>query len=509
VALSLPASLCREKRRMILRIKYFNLLIIFGLALLFPGCGQKNPLPSTIKNSGNESMSFWKDAIFYSVFVDRFFDSKTGDGKFRDEKEIWKFQGGDLQGLRSKIPYLKELGITAIVLNPITDGTSYHGYHPVSHFSVNPELGTLSDFHELVTTAHENGMRIIFDLVANHVSPQSPLVTEHPDWFRNPAQDGNFRINMDYRERYKATFFSLPDFKQENEEVYHYLIKFARFWVHQGIDGFRMDAVNMIEPAFWQRFNRDIKDEAGRNFFILGECYDVYPEILNLYAPYFDAFFDFNTSLKMRKVITHRSPVSALSKAMMQRRKIYENHILMIPFVDNHDVSRFLTYTHTDSKQAEKQLEQALIFLFTQPDSPYLLYGIESGVTDADAFRNTNYDSSRNTMKFNPQDPAGILIKKLIILRKRLNIARGDLKVISKKGDILAYYIHVPETNKEIYVVHNFGKEHASYSLPNENQGKHLQLTDLLTGKVIRSEKNNKISVSLDNAASRILYVEQ
>jgi maltose alpha-D-glucosyltransferase/alpha-amylase len=194
-------------------------------------------------------------SVFYEVMVRSFMDS-NGDGT------------GDLSGLISKLDYLQWLGVDALWLppffqSPLRDG----GYDIADYTAVLPEFGTIEQFRELVTKAHERNMRIVIDLVINHTSDQHP-------WFQASREDpdgpyGDYYVWSDTDEKYDNVrvifvdteetnwafdpvrrqffwhrFFShQPDLNFENPKVHDEMFDVIRFWADLGVDGFRLDAI--------------------------------------------------------------------------------------------------------------------------------------------------------------------------------------------------------------------------------------------------------------------------
>ncbi|MBX9470782.1 maltose alpha-D-glucosyltransferase [Microcella sp.] len=194
-------------------------------------------------------------SVFYEVMVRSFMDS-NGDGT------------GDLGGLIQKLDYLQWLGIDALWLPPFFQSPLRDGGYDVSDYnSVLPEFGTIEEFRELVTKAHERNMRIVIDLVINHTSDQHP-------WFQASREDpegpyGDYYVWSDTDEKYEDVriifvdteesnwafdpirrqfywhrFFShQPDLNFENPKVHDEIFDVVRFWADLGVDGFRLDAI--------------------------------------------------------------------------------------------------------------------------------------------------------------------------------------------------------------------------------------------------------------------------
>ncbi|HEY3131254.1 MAG TPA: alpha-amylase family glycosyl hydrolase, partial [Acidobacteriota bacterium] len=226
---------------------------------------------------------FSQDDVIYLLMPDRFSNGDTGN----DDPEISRglldrgkpryYHGGDLQGVIDRLPYLKELGITAIWLTPICDNvnhlntreryenaaiTDYHGYGAVDFYAVEEHFGTLEKYSELVETAHQLGIKVIQDQVANHTGPFHPWVHEPPAaaWFHGTEAnhlDNNWQTwtLMDphasdtlRRPVLEGWFINiLPDLNQEDREVARYLIQNSLWWVGvSGEDAIRQDTLPYV-----------------------------------------------------------------------------------------------------------------------------------------------------------------------------------------------------------------------------------------------------------------------
>jgi alpha-glucosidase len=199
---------------------------------------------------------WWHEAVVYQVYIRSFADS-NGDGL------------GDLEGIRTRLPYLAELGVDALWINPFYVSPQHdHGYDVADYYDVDPRFGTLAEVDALIADAHAHGLRIIADIVPNHSSnehawfkeaiadPKSPMRDRYI--FRPPAPDGgppnNWRSvfsgpawTLDERsgEYYLHLFdSSQPDFNWRNPEVGAEWERILRFWLDRGVDGFRIDVAH-------------------------------------------------------------------------------------------------------------------------------------------------------------------------------------------------------------------------------------------------------------------------
>lgn len=223
------------------------------------------------------STSWWKKAVVYQIYPKSFYDT-TGNGT------------GDIQGIIAKLDYLKELGVDVLWLTPIYKSPQRdNGYDISDYYNIQEEYGTMDDFDQLLAEAHKRGIKIIMDIVINHTS------TEH-EWFKqaksskdNPYRD--FYIWKDAKDglpptnweskfggsawqwdettgQYYLHLFDVTqaDLNWENPKVREALYEMMHFWLKKGVDGFRLDVINLISKN--QQFPQD--DSDGRKFYTDG-----------------------------------------------------------------------------------------------------------------------------------------------------------------------------------------------------------------------------------------------
>ncbi|HEV3311912.1 MAG TPA: glycoside hydrolase family 13 protein, partial [Chloroflexota bacterium] len=230
------------------------------------------------------------DAVFYQIFPDRFAHSSAvvkpaNLEPWESEPTPNGFKGGDLLGVVEHLDYLRDLGITAIYLNPIFRSTANHRYHTTDYFEVDPILGGNDALDALLRAAHRRGIRVVLDGVFNHVGrgfyefshllengAQSPYL----DWFRvrswplhafGPAdEDPGYECWWDKRE--------LPKLMTHTPAVRSMLWSVAEHWIRRGIDGWRLDVPNEIDDdGFWREFRARVK-HLNPDAFIVGEIWD-------------------------------------------------------------------------------------------------------------------------------------------------------------------------------------------------------------------------------------------
>src|SRR5262245_41432730 len=216
---------------------------------------------------------FSSDDVIYLLMPDRFATTQTVEA-------VNAYHGGNLRGIRERLPYLKELGVTGIWATPIYRNSNpradpYHGYHTVDFYDVEPHFGTMQDLRELVDAAHALGMKVVQDQVANHCGPDHPWVAAPPTpaWFHDLARMPRLRNNFDIAgladpyarpgrldSPLRGWFAAhLPDFDQTDPLVSDYLIQNALWWIGMtGIDAIRQDTYPYVDRPFWERWQTAI-----------------------------------------------------------------------------------------------------------------------------------------------------------------------------------------------------------------------------------------------------------
>ena len=224
-------------------------------------------LPETHSALHFPADEWWKSAVVYQIYP-RSFNDANGDGF------------GDLQGIRSRLGYLKELGIDVLWLSPIyRSPQADNGYDISDYQDIDPAFGTMDDFNELIADVHSLGMKLVMDLVVNHTSDEHPWFIESRSSIDNPKRDWYYW--RDPRPGFEGgtpgaeptnwgSFFSgpvwkydphtgqyylhlfaekQPDLNWENPEVRQAVYEMMRWWLDRGVEGFRMDVINLISKA--------------------------------------------------------------------------------------------------------------------------------------------------------------------------------------------------------------------------------------------------------------------
>ena len=407
-------------------MKRFSLSAL-ALSLLLAGC---QPLTSTSVPEVNPKASqastqaaspWWQDAVFYQIWPRSFYDTNA-DGH------------GDFNGMTAKLPYLQELGVTALWLTPMFEAPSYHGYDFTEFYQVESDYGTMAEFEAFIKAADSRGMKVILDLVINHIS------SEH-DWFKrsaageapykdyfiwrdtmpeagsgwghawanNDKPDAVWHFNEQRNAYYYAAFgASQPDVNLRHPDVVAEMEKMAKFWLDKGVAGFRLDAVRFAMEggpleqadtdetiAYWQSFNQYVKS-VNPEAYLVGEAWVDIPIAARYYGngSGLDQGFDFEVGYKilgllkpdasgeaqfgtMRTNAQKALDAKVLWDNVQQRVQSVAPLQFFAPFLTNHDQER-IAY---QLQQHDAKAKLAAAMLFSSPGTPYIYYGEEIGLT--------------------------------------------------------------------------------------------------------------------------------
>ncbi|SEA72447.1 alpha-amylase family glycosyl hydrolase [Alkalimonas amylolytica] len=366
---------------------------------------------------------WWDDAVFYQIWPRSFYDT-TGDGH------------GDFNGMTAKLPYLSELGIDAIWLTPMFEAPSYHGYDFTEFYQVESDYGTMADFERFLQQAEERGIRVILDLVINHISREhrwfqqsAQRIEPYSDyfiwreslpetgkgwghaWSDNDMPEAVWHFDETRGEYYYAAFGATqPDLNLEHPDVIEEMKRMAKFWLDKGVDGFRLDAVRFVIERgpqgqadlpetidYWKDFNAFVKS-VNPEAYLVGEAWVDIP----IAAKYWgdgkglDQGFDFEFGYIVLDMLQQGLATEAQFGTMSQQsgqasdgelhplaqnvqRRLESGAPLAFftPFLTNHDQDR----VGFQLQESQARAKQAAALLFSSPGTKYIYYGEEIGMT--------------------------------------------------------------------------------------------------------------------------------
>ncbi len=397
------------------------LCLLLSLLLVFPGMAVAQEEGLDVENNAR---------VFYEIFVGSFSDS-NGDGI------------GDLRGIINRMDYLndgnptsgKSLGVEGIWLTPVFSSPSYHKYDVTDYCAVDPAFGTLEDLQELIALCHERDVKLILDLPLNHTS------IDHP-WFWNfrnahllhnpeniyydlyvwqtsedPLPAGRRFTKLPGQDLLYESNFSdnMPELNFDNPLVRQRVLDVARFWLEQGVDGFRFDAAkypyfgeHAKNVEFWNWYMAELK-QISPHLYTVAEVWDG-DGIIYRYLSAFNCFH-FSTA-QADGLIAETAKSGDVNKYTLATQRYLESihtgnpEAMNIPFIANHDTDRASGYLTVASGLMQMA---ASLYLLT-PGSPFLYYGEEIGLRGSRGGANT--DANRRLAMLwgdgdTVRDPAG------------------------------------------------------------------------------------------------------
>jgi neopullulanase len=459
------------------------------------------PLPRDGRFQG-----FSGEDLVYEIMPDRFADGDAGNddparskGLFDRAKKRY-YHGGDLRGIIDRLPYLKDLGITALWLTPVYDNndrlnekerpegeavTDYHGYGAVDFYAVDEHLGDLATLRELVDAAHRAGMKVIQDQVANHTGPYHPWVADPPTptWFHGSVESHLDETWQTWtiadphappelrRSTLDGWFVNiLPDLNQDDPETARYLIQNALWWIGvTGFDGIRQDTLPYVPRTFWRDWSAALHREYPK-LRIVGEMWDGDPGLVSFFqggTPRFDgvdsgidALFDFPLFYPVRRAFAEGKPVKEVA-TMLAHDQLYRDAASLLTFAGNHDTPRFMNETGA----SVDGLRLAFTFLLTARGVPMIYAGDEIGMPGGG-----DPDNRRDFPGGWPGDPRNAFteagrtpaeqsvferVRALGHLRAELPALRRGRHVSLAVGDQAYAYARVAEGSVAVVVINN------------------------------------------------------
>lgn len=368
----------------------------------------------TIHVSDMSAPEWAKSAIIYQIFVDRFY---AGDGHaWLQTSDLRQPFGGTLWGVRDKMDYIADLGVNCIWLTPTFVSPSHHGYDIIDYFQTEPRMGGDDALRAVVESAHRRGIRVLLDLVCNHVSSQHPYFVDALNNPHSPYRE--WFVFDDSPEGYKTFFGSaaMPHINLQIPTARDWMCSVGQYWLREfDIDGYRLDHANGPGADFWVDFRlacRAIKPDV----FCFGEVVEA-PNILRSYVGGLDGVLDFHIEDMLRRTYATGATTEAEFAEFLARHYAYFPDEFILPtFFDNHDMNRFLFAVKGD-KSKLMRVAQAQ---FALPHPPIIYYGTEVGLSQNNgAHEGVGLDESRLPMLWGDDQDAELLAFYKALIRKR------------------------------------------------------------------------------------------
>lgn len=448
--------------------------------------------------------------VIYLLMPDRFAngnpanDDMAGMLDIADRSNPNGRHGGDIKGIANHLDYLKDLGITALWINPLLENNmpsySYHGYAMTDFYKVDPRFGSNDDYKQLVDKAHKKGLKVIMDMVFNHCGtgyfwkddlPMGDWYNQWPEFTRSNYRGGvvtdPYRSAYDYNRMVRGWFdVSMADLNQENELLANFIIQNSIWWIeYAGLDGIRQDTYPYPFQEFMAKWMERILLEYP-DFNVVGEVWLSYPQAVaywmqnqrnaDAYQSKLTNVFDFPLMYAISKAFNEEegwSTGTASLYEVLTQDYVYEDPMQLVVFADNHDGDRLFTKLKEDLDK----YKLSMAYLLTIRGIPQIYYGTEILMTGEEhmghGFIRKDFpggwqDDPRNA--FTPQGRSAEQNDAFNFLRTLLNWRKTNQAVQSGK---LTHYI--PEEG--IYTYFRYTDDAAvMVMLNNTNENKTISL---------------------------------
>lgn len=493
------------------------------------------------EKSSKIHQGFSNEDVIYLIMPDRFSNGDNSNDKVAGFADTVDFErswnnnksigrhGGDIQGIIDHLDYLKELGVTALWITPVVENNtfiSYHGYVATDYYNVDKRLGTNQLYKELIDKAHQKGLKIIFDHVANHFGIEHPWIKDLPvpDWLNGtperhlPAfhnKEAFSDIHADSSTIMKVTqgWFAdnMPDINQRNPYVQKYIIQNTIWWTEfSGLDGIREDTYPYNDQKFMSDWAKTILDEYP-TLNIVAEVWTGDFAYLSsfqknsFYKKAFDSNIPSLTDFGLRdtfwKYCSGNGSLYDIYEAFA-RDFIYPNPDKMMIFVDNHDVARIKFYAKDHQK-----LFNALQIMLTSRGIPQLLYGTEVGLKGEEehgllradfpgGFSNSSHNAFTKEGRTKDESKYYNFISKILELRKQYPaLSKGKMIHYPPVNNVYAYF-KIYENEKILNIIKDGIQKEVNLNNYSDNLEGVKAYKDLVSGNEYKMPDNRIIKLS-------------
>ena len=343
-------------------MRRFGIAACASLALALSGCDGLEGAATSYEPQPYikfENAEWTRDAVIYQLNTRQF------------------TQAGTFVAAQEQLPRLAEMGVDIVWLMPIhpigevnRKGSMGSPYAVKDYRAVNPDLGTEEEFRAFVDAAHELGLKVILDWVANHSAWDNPLTVEHPDWYsRTPEGELTPPEGTDW--------VDTVDFDYSNPELREYMTGSLTYWVREfGIDGYRADVAGYVPLDFWETARAEL--DAIKPVFMLAEW-----QTRDLHARSFDATYAWGWKEAMQELVSNGGGASAVRGYYLAQKTTWPHAAYRMTYTDNHDQN---SWDGVASEIYGPAYEAAIALSFVGPGMPLIYNGQEADLDRQLAF---------------------------------------------------------------------------------------------------------------------------
>lgn len=434
-----------------------------------------------------------KDLI-YLVTPDRFANGDESNDSFAemtqtgiDRTEPYDRHGGDIQGIIDHLDFIQDLGTTALWPNPLLENDqpheSYHGYAITDHYKIDPRFGTNALFRVLMDSLKSRDMKMVMDVVYNHIGNEHHLYTDIPDssWFhfhdefyqtnyRAPALMDPYASDYDKDKMTDGWFDKhMPDLDQKNSHVAAYFIQQTIWWVEEfGIEALRIDTYAYPDQDFMRAWGKALKD-AFPDLFLFAETWVhgipiqawFLGDALGPEPNYLDGLTDFQLHYAVNEAMNQgQGWTSGIAKVYYTLAKdyVYSHPEKMVTFLDNHDLARFYGVVGKDFDK----FKMGIGMLMTMRGIPSIYYGTEVLMSETDGHGKIREDfmggwATDSLNKFSPEGRTDLENEAFDYIAKLADLRQENEALHSGKTTqyvpVDGLYVYFRYTDDQVFMV--------------------------------------------------------
>lgn len=497
------------------------------------------------ENRDKSFQGFNQSDVVYLIMADRFCDGNPDNNAIGDsldeftENDLDGRKGGDIEGIISKLDYLKELGITTLWITPMLENNmwmSYHGYAATDLYKIDPRFGSNQLYKKLVEEAHKKDLKIIMDHVSNHIGINHWWIKDlaFKDWINGepgnhlPANHNKMTFPDPYSPGESVDLIwngwfteYMPDLNQKNPYLKKYLIQNTIWWIeYLGIDGIREDTYPYVNQYFLSDWAKIILDEYPE--------FNIVSEIWTGEAPYLAAYqrnnkfglklnsnlpsvTDFALADAFRDYLCGKKGLEGVFNILAMDYIYYEPENLLT-FIDYHDIARGL---YLADGNIEK-FKVALTILLTTRGIPKILYGTEIGIVGDDrhgtirtpfpgGFKFSDHNAFTKCGRTDFENDIFKFTQKLISLRKNFkSLSNGKLTHYYPFKNVYVYFRNLNNETTMIVVNGSEKEQIIEFSSYSEMLTGKKKLIDIFNDDEIELSKSNSVKI---NPLSSAIYL--
>ncbi|WP_080874105.1 alpha-amylase family glycosyl hydrolase [Oceanobacillus timonensis] len=430
--------------------------------------------------------------VFYQILIDRFNNGDTSIDEEIDIDDPYHYHGGDFEGIINKLDDLQDIGITTISVSPMMENkeNGYHGYWVNDFYQINPQFGTMDDFHRLVSEVHDRDMKITVDFVFNYAADTNPLTedTDKEDWWQGTPDSDNPWLS------------DTVQLDLTNPEAAAYMLDVALYWQEETeVDGFKLQDVDVAPQAFIEELTAALK-ENDSDFYLIGDASAADTAETDQLLE--NTSLDLINNPELNQVLSETfadsdRDVSALYETWEEQGGLTDFY----KQIDGLQQERFTNAFSEHQRNAVTAWTLALTYMYTTPGATTVTQGTELPMYGMDA------EESQRLVPFNSGDEdLQEFHKRIASLHNEFPALRlGDFEYVGSEASMLVFRRSYED--EVMYVAINNGSESAYIDTDNIESG--MQLTGILEDNLVRENEEGNYRIGIPRESVEVYILEE